>query len=61
MSSTIIIITSPFPDDPDGRAVQPRVKVTIEYDPPEFADPKEVKRTTKKLQAAADKIVARFG
>jgi hypothetical protein len=60
MSGSTVIITSP-PDDGGGRTVQPRVKVTIEYDPPEFADPKSVKRTQKQLQKAADAIVARFG
>ncbi|MGC3959577.1 MAG: hypothetical protein QM813_17005 [Verrucomicrobiota bacterium] len=61
MSSIIVI--SPPPPDPDegGRGIQPRVRVTIEYDPPEFADPKSIKRTQKQLQKAADAIVARFG
>lgn len=61
MASTIIIITPPLPDDDGGRVAAPRVRVTIEYDPPEFMDEKTVKRTEKKLRKAAEKIVAQYG
>lgn len=60
MSSIIIISPPPLPDE-GGRGTPTRVRVSIEYDPPEFTDQKEVTRTQKKLQKAADAIVARFG
>jgi hypothetical protein len=61
MGSTVIIITSP-PDDGDGLVANTsRVKVNIEYTPPEFADPATVEKTRKALQKVADKIVAKFG
>ena len=61
--SSIIVLTPPtLPDDPGGKSViKPRVKVTIEYDPPEFMDAKQVKRVTKALQKAAEAIVAKYG
>ena len=57
---SVIIITSP-PDDEGGRATGSRVRVSIEYDPPEFASDKQVAKTRKALQREADKIVAKYG
>lgn len=60
MSGSTVIITSP-PDDGDGRQSASRVRVNIEYTPPEFADPATVAKVQKQLQKVADKIVAKYG
>lgn len=61
MPSSVIIITSPPEDEEGGRSASSRVKVSIEYTPPEFADHATVEKARKALQKAADKIVAKFG
>lgn len=60
MSGDVVIITEP---DSNGASTVdgPRVKVTIEYNPPEFADAATIKQVTRKLRKRANKIVAEFG
>ena len=60
MSSIIILVPPPFPDD-GGRVAKPRVQVTIEYDPPEHLSEKQIARVRKALQREAEKIVAKYG
>lgn len=58
---SVIVITSPPDDEEGGRVAGSRVRVNIEYDPPEFASDKQIAKTRKALQREADKIVAKYG
>ena len=56
--STVIIVTSPSGEDPEGRGTPKDKKVTVNYAPPAELPPGEVAKELARIQRLADKIVS---